>query len=77
MRKPLCSRSRGQKVTLHIAIKGAVSKTGKLRKTARDGQTTRHTGYKISQRCCKRIEGSFGWTKTIGGISKLKLRGLA
>jgi Transposase DDE domain/Transposase domain (DUF772) len=66
-----------QKVTPHIAINGTVSKTGKLRKTAVDGRTTRHKGYEISQRCRKRIEESFGWAKTIGGAAKLKLRGLA
>jgi len=68
---------KGQKVTPHIAINGTVSKTGKVRKTAVDGRTTRHTGYEISQRCRKRIEESFGWAKTIGGAAKLKLRGLA
>ncbi len=64
-----------QKVTPHIAINGMVSKTGKVRKTAVDGRTKRHKGHEISQRCRKRIEESFGWTKTIGGLSKLKLRG--
>ena len=68
---------KSQKVTPHIAINGTVSKTGKLRKTAVDGRTTRHEGYGISQRCRKRIEESFGWAKTIGGAAKLRLRGLA
>src|SRR5262249_48774387 len=40
----------------HIAIDGHLSKTGKRRKTAVDGRTTRHAGYDISQRCRKRIE---------------------
>lgn len=66
-----------QNVTPHIAINGAVSKTGKARKTAVDGRTTRHEGYAISQRCRKRIEESFGWAKTIGGAARLKVRGLA
>jgi transposase len=66
-----------QKVTPHIAINGTVSKTGKVRKTAVDGRTTRHEGYGISQRKRKRIEESFAWAKTIGGAAKLKLRGLA
>ncbi len=64
-----------RKVTPHIAINGAVSKTGKARKTAVDGRTTRHKGYAISQRCRKRIEESFGWAKTIGGAARLKVRG--
>jgi hypothetical protein len=68
---------KGQTVTPHITINGTVSKTGKLRKTAVDGRTTRHKGYEISQRCRKRIEESFGWVKTIGGAAKLKLKGIA
>ncbi len=31
----------------------------------------------ISQCCRKRIEEIFGWTKTIGGLAQLKMRGLA
>lgn len=46
---------RARQVTPHIAINGAVSKTGKVRKTAIDGRTTRHPGYAISLRCRKRI----------------------
>ena len=67
---------KSRKVTPHIAINGTISKSGKVRKTAVDGRTTRHEGYGISQRCRKRIEESFGWTKTIGGIAKLKFGGL-
>jgi hypothetical protein len=64
-------------VTPHIAINGAVSKTGKARKTAIDGRTTRHKGYEITQRCRERIEESFAWAKTIGGATRLKVRRLA
>ena len=46
---------RARQVTPHIAINGAVSKTGKVRKTALDGRTIRHPGYAISLRCRKRI----------------------
>ena len=66
---------RARTVTPHIAINGAVSKTGKVRKTAIDGRTTRHVGYAISQRCRKRIEEVFGWIKTQAGLRKVKLRG--
>ena len=55
---------RERKVTPHIAIDGHLSKTGKRRKTAIDDRTLRHVGYDISQRCRKRIEEVFGWTKT-------------
>jgi transposase len=62
-------------VTPHIAIDGHLSKTGKRRKTAVDGRTTRHVGYDISQRCRKRIEEVFGWIKSSAGLAKVKLRG--
>jgi transposase len=67
---------RARKVTPHIAVNGTVSKTGKQRKTAIDGRTTRHPGYEISLRCRKRIEEVFGWTKSSAGLTKFKLRGL-
>ena len=54
-----------------------LEKTGKPRKTAVDGRTTRHVGYEISQRCRKRIEEVFGWTKGAAGQAKVKLRGRA
>lgn len=68
---------RARSITPHIAINGSVSKLGKVRKTSVDGRTTRHSGYVISQRVRKRIEEAFGWAKPIGGIAKLKVRGLA
>ncbi len=68
---------RDRSVTPHIAIDGHLSKTGKRRKTAVDGRTTRHIGYDISQRCRKRIEEVFGWIKSSAGLAKVKLRGRA
>ncbi|MCJ2111907.1 IS5 family transposase [Methylobacterium sp. E-025] len=65
---------RARQVTPHIAINGAVSKTGKVRKTALDGRTTRHPGYAISLRCRKRIEEVFGWIKAQAGLAKVKVR---
>ena len=46
-------------------------------RSAIDKRTTRHDGYKISQRKRKVIEESFGWGKVIGGLSKLHHRGHA
>lgn len=46
------------------------------RNSAIDRRTTRHPGYAASQRIRKRIEETFGWTKTIAGMRKTKLRGL-
>ena len=66
---------RTRKVTPHIAVNGALSKTGKVRKTAMDRRTLRHAGYAISQRIRKRIEEIFGWIKKPGGLAKAKVRG--
>jgi transposase len=68
---------RARQVTPHIAIDGRVSKLGVVRKTAVDGRTTRHAGYRASQVCRKRIEEVFGWIKTQAGLAKVKLRGCA
>ena len=46
------------------------------RRSAIDGRTTRHAGYGISQRKRKRVEEIFGWMKTVGGMRKLRHRGL-
>jgi transposase len=66
---------REREVTPHIAINGAVSKLGTVRKTAVDGRTTRHAGYRVSQICRKRIEEVFGWIKAQAGLAKIKVRG--
>jgi transposase len=68
---------RAEKVTPHIAIDGHVRVSGKPRKTAIDGRTTRHPGYAVSQRKRKRIEEIFGWTKAVAGVAQVKVRGLA
>jgi hypothetical protein len=68
---------RAEKVTPHITIDGHVRVSGKPRKTAIDGRTTRHPGYAVSQRKRKRIEEIFGWTKAPGGVAQVKVRGLA
>ena len=47
------------------------------RRSAIDRRTRRHLGYAKSQRMRKRIEEAFGWIKTIAGLRKTKLRGLA
>jgi transposase len=41
-----------------------------------DGRTTRHAGYRLSQKARKVIEQVFGWTKTIGGWRKTRFRGV-
>lgn len=49
----------------------------KARGSAIDGRTTRHAGYKTSQRIRKRIEEAFGWIKTIAGLRKSRFVGRA
>lgn len=51
---------RARKVTPHVAVNGAVSKTGKVRKTLVDSRTAQHQGYAVSQCIRKRIEEGFG-----------------
>jgi len=68
---------RDRSVSVHVAIDGHLSKTGKPRRTAVDRRTTRHPGYAVSQRCRKRIEEVFGWVKAAAGLAKVKLRGRA
>ncbi len=41
-----------------------------------DGRTTTTRGYQTSQQIRKRIEEIFGWCKEIGGLRRLKHRGL-
>ena len=56
-------------VTPHVAQKA--------RWSAIDGRTTRHAGYHVSQRKRKLVEEVFGWMKTVGGMRKLRHRGVA
>ena len=58
-------------MTPHIAVNGAVTKTGPHRRTAIDGRTTRHAGYAVSQRHRKRIEEIFGWIKSSASFAKV------
>jgi transposase len=66
---------RARRVTPHVAVDGHLSSKGVARSTAIDGRTRRHLGYEISQRCRKRIEEVFGWSKASAGLAKIKLRG--
>ena len=60
---------RAMNVAPHVAAK--------IKGSAIDGRTTRHTGYKMSQQKRKRIEEAFGWGKTVGTAAKTMLRGIA
>ena len=52
-----------------------VSQNNTNRRSAIDGRTTRHPGYRISTIKRKRIEEPFGWIKTVGGLRKTRHRG--
>lgn len=61
-------RCRELRLTAHVARK--------LKGSALDARTTRHTGYAVSQLKRKRIEEPFGWAKLIGPLRQVKQRGL-
>jgi len=61
---------RAMNVTPHIA-----RHTNK-RRSAIDGRTTRHRGYRTSQIIRKRVEEIFGWFKTVGGLRRSRFRGV-
>jgi transposase len=63
-------RARG--VTPHVA---QFPRTA-TRKSAIDARTTRHPGYRWSQRVRKRVEEGFGWLKTVGTGRKLRYIGV-
>ena len=58
-------------VTPHVA-----QNDGRCGGSAIDQRTTRHAGYRISQKKRKRIEECFGWLKTIALLRKVRHRGL-
>jgi transposase len=66
--KSFVEGARVHEVTPHVA---------KKQHTAIDGRTSRHVGYAQSQKRRKLIEERFGWMKDVGGLRKLRLRGLA
>jgi transposase len=61
---------RDRKVTPHVA-----ENICRNRHSAIDQRTTRHEGYKISQKKRKRIEEVFGWMKTVGLMKQTRHRG--
>jgi transposase len=63
-------------ITPHPAQNDALTKTGKRRRSAIDGRTTRHAGYSMSQSRRAMIECVFGWGKQHGTMRKTKHRGL-
>lgn len=68
--KEFVAGARDRNATPHVA------QNNKGRKSAIDERTTRHPGYAVSQQKRKRVEEIFGWMKTVGGMRKLRHRGL-
>jgi transposase len=60
-----------------LGVTPHVIQNNKNRRSNIDGRTTRHAGYKISVSKRWLVEKPFGWLKQIGGLRKVKLRGLA
>jgi hypothetical protein len=70
--KDFVAECRHMRVTPHVA-----QNERRRGGSAIDQRTTRHEGYRISQRKRKRIEECFGWLKTIALLRKVRHRGLA
>jgi transposase len=70
---------KGYDVASYVATVRALGATPhvaqKIRGSAIDARTTRHTGYAISQRKRKLVEQCFGWMKTVGLLRQLRHRG--
>ena len=52
-----------------------VAQNTSKRRSAIDGRTTRHPGYRVSQRKRKLVEEAFGWMKTVAGLRKTRFKG--
>ncbi len=50
-----------------------IARNTKGRRSAIDARQARGKGYAMSLRVRKRIEQSFGWIKTVGGLDKLPM----
>ena len=64
------AKARDRKATPHVA------QNNQRRRSAIDGRTTPHPGYKMSQPKRQRVEEILGWMETAGGMRKLRHRGL-
>jgi transposase len=69
--KDFVQEIRNMNITPHVA-----QNNNRRGGSAIDQRTTRHAGYKVSQKKRKRIEEVFGWLKTVGMLRKTRHRGL-
>jgi transposase len=59
-----------------LGVTPHVSQNNRRRRSAIDERTTRHPGYGVSLSKRWLVEKPFGWLKQVGGLKKVKLRGL-
>jgi len=71
------ARLRAGGITPHVTQNNGLTKTGRQRRSAIDGRTTRHGGYSASQSRRPMIECIFGWGKQHGTMRTTKHRGRA
>lgn len=71
--RPFVAACRQRRITPRVAQFPTIRR----RRSAIDRRTTRHAGYRESQRWRKRVEEVFGWVKTVGGGRKLRYIGVA
>lgn len=64
------ARCRQRGLTPHVAK----NESGR-RRSAIDGRTTRHVGYRMSLRARMLIEKIFGWVKSVGGLRRSRFKG--
>jgi IS5 family transposase len=67
-RRPFVEPCRELGITPHVA--------SKAKHSAVDARTTRHPGYRVSQRIRKRVEEIFGWAKSFGGFRRTRFHGI-
>lgn len=70
--KDFVAACREREITPHVA-----QNTSGYRRSAIDGRTTRHPGYRVSQIVRRRVEQIFAWMKTVGGLRRSRWRGKA
>jgi transposase len=70
------AKLRAAEITPHVTQNNGLTKTGRQRRSAIDGRTTRHGGYAASQSRRAMIECIFGWGKQHGTMRKTKHRGI-
>jgi transposase len=70
------AKLRADAITPHVTQNNGLTQTGRRRRSAIDGRTTRHSGYAASQSRRPMIECIFGWGKQHGTMRKTKHRGI-